>query len=248
MLWATLVHALDLVGLREPARQARKSFEARLRPLGVSAWTPLVPEQEFEDCLRHALRALRDAEGADPRGAYLEFGVSRGTSTACAFRALQAEGLDHVPMVGFDSFEGMPPEAAGQGWEPGQYRSSLSATRRYLARQGVPRGRVRLVKGWFRDTLTPATRERLGLRLASVVLVDCDIHSASREALAFAAPLIGAHSVLIFDDWGWRADRGEIGQKEAFEEFMAANPALRASPLPAYIPQARVFLLSRRSG
>jgi hypothetical protein len=54
--------------------------------------------------------------------------------------------------------------------------------------------------------------------------------------------------VLVFDDWGWRADRGEIGQKEAFAAFMAANPGLRASPLPAYIPQARIILLTRRTG
>lgn len=248
MLWSTLVRALDLVGLRGPARQAKKSLEARLRPVGLSDWTPLVPEQEFENSLRTALRALRAAAGSDPTGAYLEFGVSRGTSTACAFRALRAEGLDAVPMIGFDSFKGMPPEAARQGWEPGQYHSTLRATRRYLAGQGVPPGRVQLVKGWFRDTLTPATRDRLGLRQASLVLVDCDIHSASCEALAFVAPLIGAHAVLVFDDWGWRADRGEIGQKEAFEAFMAANPGLRASSLPAYIPQARVFLLSRQGG
>jgi len=248
MLRATLVQALDLVGLRRPVRLAGQRVRTRLHALGFAGWTPLVPERDFEACLRHALRALRDAEGSDPCGAYLEFGVSRGTSMACAFRALRAEGMGAVPMVGFDSFEGMPPEAASQGWEPGQYRSSRSATRRYLAGQGVPRGRVRLVKGWFRDTLTEATRRRLGLRQASVVMVDCDIHSASREALAFAAPLIGAHAVLIFDDWGWRADRGELGQKEAFEAFMAANPSLRATPLPAYIPQACVFLLRRQAG
>ena len=207
-----------------------------------------MPEQDFESCLRHALRALRDAEGADPQGAYLEFGVSRGTSTACAVRALGAEGMGAMPIIGFDSFEGMPPEAAEQGWQPGQYRSSLLATRRYLAAQGVPRRRVRLVKGWFRDTLTEATRGRLGLRQVSVAMVDCDIHSASCEALDFVAPLIGAHAVLVFDDWGWRADRGELGQKDAFEAFMAANPSLRATPLPAYIPQACVFLLRRTDG
>src|SRR4051794_2995614 len=68
MLRATLIHALDLVGLGEPARQAKKFVEARLRAFGISDWMPLVPEQEFEDCLRGALRALRDAAGADPQG------------------------------------------------------------------------------------------------------------------------------------------------------------------------------------
>ncbi len=40
----------------------------------------------------------------------------------------------------------------------------------------------------YRVTLAPATRDRLGLRQASLVLVDCDIHSALCEALALVAP------------------------------------------------------------
>ena len=94
-----------------------------------------------------------------------------------------------MQLVGFDSFEGMPAEAAAEGWTPGAYRSTLAATRRYLSSQGVKFENVELVKGWFEDTLTPATRERLGLTKASLIMVDCDTYSATKLALEFTLPL-----------------------------------------------------------
>jgi hypothetical protein len=125
--------------------------------------------------------------------------------------------------------------------------STIEATRNYLKRQAVDLTRVRLVKGWFKETLTEQTRRDLAISKASVIMVDCDIYSASKEALAFCEPHIGNHAVFLFDDWGWREEKGEIGQKEAFEEFLTEHPDLAAEPMPAYSPQARVFLIRRRS-
>ena len=164
---------------------------------------------------------------------------------ACVYHVLQKSRLEHVRLIGFDSFEGLPPEAADEGWSPGEFHSTFSATRRYLAGRRVNLDRVSLVKGWFRDTLTPETRSRLAMTKASLIMIDCDIYSASKEALTFCAPLIGERAVIVFDDWGWRSDSNEIGQREAFDEFLDDNPTLQAEPLPAYIPQARVFLVWR---
>jgi O-methyltransferase len=165
-------------------------------------------------------------------------------------RALVSEGLHHVRLFGFDSFLGLPAEAAWQGgerqsWAPGQYKSTLRATRRYLSQEGVDLSRVALVKGWFRDTLNSETRARLRVAKASLVMVDCDIYSASREALWFCEPLIQDRAVVFFDDWGWRSDKNEIGQREAFDEFLSEFAHFSAQPLPAYLPQARAFLVSR---
>jgi hypothetical protein len=52
--------------------------------------------------------------------------------------------------------------------------------------------------------------------------------------------------VLIFDDWGWRSDRNMIGQREAYEECVMAPSLFTVEPLPGYIPQSRVFLITRR--
>jgi hypothetical protein len=159
--------------------------------------------------------------------------------------ALSRAQLLDVRLIGFDSFKGMPEEAAHQGWEPGAYASTVAATRAYLVSQGVQHERVDLVEGWFKDTLNDATVERLGIEKASLVMVDCDIYTASKEALWFVEPLIRDQAVVIFDDWGWRSEAGEIGQKEAFAEFLEAFPEFAAAPLPAYIDKARIFKLTR---
>lgn len=243
---------LRMFGLLEAARGGRRqvrrmamTVKRSMQARGLTKWDPLVPEAEFAESCNLAIKTLA---GEDHQfGAYLEFGVSRGTSMAWMYHALTKAGLDDVKLVGFDSFEGLPVEAAEQGWDPGQYASTVRATRRYLRSRGVDLGQVELVKGWFEDTLTPETTNRLDLRKASLIMIDCDIYSASKEALWYCAPLIEDRAVIIFDDWGWRADKGEIGQREAFEEFLEAFPYFTYETLPAYIPQARMFVVSRES-
>ena len=139
----------------------------------------------------------------------------------------------------------MPSESAGQGWVPGVYASTVQATTQYLTEAGVDMTQVELVEGWFHDTLTPATAARLGLRKASIIMLDCDIYTATKEALWFCEPLIDDFAVMIFDDWGWREGEGELGQEQAFAEFAEAFPHFAFAPLPAYIPQARMFLATR---
>ena len=233
---------LDRMGMLEPARKIWWRIHAR----GIGSWTPLVPEDSFQDCVQRSARHLLNHVPPDQFGDYLEFGVSRGNSLACAYHALANLGLDQVRLVGFDSFEGMPPESAEEGWPEGVYHSTLGATEKFLDNKGVDLDQVTLVKGWFRDTLSEATRQDHELNKASLIMVDCDIYSASAEALRFSEPQIGDHAVIMFDDWGWREEKSERGQKEAFEEFLDANDGISAEPLPAYRPEARVFHLARQ--
>ena len=230
---------LQSVGLLGLARRVTWALRAR----GWFKWVPLVPEEQFSASCDLAIETLR-ADGHE-FGDYLEFGVSRGTSMACMYHALRKAGLSSVRLIGFDSFKGLPSESAGQGWKPSQYASTIGATKRYLKKAGVDPGEVHLVKGWFRDTLTPKTVARFKLRKASLIMVDCDIYMASKEALWFCEPLISDRAVIVFDDWGWSVDVGEIGQQETYAEFLEAFPHFTSEPLPAYIPQARMFLVTR---
>jgi hypothetical protein len=243
---------LDYVGLLRLAKRAKRALslarlqqraERAMHTRGWLKWEPLIPMKEFSTSCVLAIRTLR-ANGHE-LGDYLEFGVSRGSSMACMGHALRTAGLSNVRLVGFDSFEGLPSEAAEQFWAPGEYASTIGATKRYLKAQAVNLDEVHLVKGWFKDTLTPETVERLSLRKASLIMIDCDIYTASKEALWFCGPLIVDRAVIIFDDWGWRADRDEIGQREAYAEFLDAFPHLTSESLPAYIPQARMFLVTQ---
>ncbi|MEM1383965.1 MAG: TylF/MycF/NovP-related O-methyltransferase [Pseudomonadota bacterium] len=240
---AVLRKLLDTVGLRGAAQRVKRWLHAR----GWVRWEPLVPHDAFSESCDQAIASLRAAD--HQFGDYLEFGVSRGTAMACMHHALRRAGLGRVRVFGFDSFEGMPEESAGQGWRPGLYASTIGATRAYLREAGVDMGGVTLTKGWFKDTLTEETKSSLGLGRASLILLDCDIYSATKEALWFCEPLIGDETVLIFDDWGWQADKGEIGQREAFREFLDTFPQFQiAQELPGYIPQARIFRVARIPG
>ena len=217
--------------------------ERTLRAMGWLEWRSLVPEEQFSASCDLAIKLLH-ADGYT-FGDYLEFGVSRGTSLVCMYHALHRAGLPDVRLIGFDSFKGLPREAAGQGWTPGDYASTIGATKRYLRKSGVPYGKVRLVKGWFSDTLTPKTVARLRLSKASLIMVDSDLYTACKEVLWFCEPLILDRSVIIFDNWGWIPNPGRVGEREAFVEFFKAFPHFRFHPLPAYMPRARMFLITR---
>lgn len=227
-------------------------FEARARA------RPLVSHEELMPAFRRGLTHLRDEHGAESIGDYVEFGVYYGDSLICMYRVLEELGLDHVRLFGFDSFAGLPSLEAEDRklpWGEGGFRMPFEATRKRLANEGLDPARVTLVKGWFSDTLTRETREQYRIEKASVIMVDCDIYSATRDALAFSAPLIRERTLLFFDDWdgspGGLADQN-LGQRPAFEQLLAREPALAAAEFDEYVhtkhdpPRpAKVFLVAR---
>ena len=103
-------------------RKLKKAFVKRyLVPRGYGEWQSLIlDEQDFKDAVSGAVDQLLGLERATDLGNYLEFGVSRGTSMACVYDVLQAKGLGHVPLVGFE----LVPRAA-----PGGRRRGLGAGR-----------------------------------------------------------------------------------------------------------------------
>ena len=136
-----ILDSVELLGLAKRAKRAirlghlKQNAKRAMHSRGWLKWEPLVPMKKFSASCDLAIRTLR-ANGHE-FGDYLEFGVSRGTSMACMHHALRKAGLSNVRLVGFDSFEGMPSEAAGQGWYPGQYASTIGTTQRYLKAMGV---------------------------------------------------------------------------------------------------------------
>lgn len=184
---------------------------------------------------------------SDP-GDYLEFGVYHGVSMACAARVLQEFGLTEARCIGFDSFEGMPPEAESDAgpWVRGQFRSDVEFTRSFIGRQGVDLSRVELVRGWFADTLTSETIQRLRLRRAAAIMIDCDIYSSAKLALEFCEPLVDRGAFVLFDDWKVDGVPEGEGEERAFREFMAAHPDLTSERIGGYGGRTAVFRLSRR--
>ncbi len=201
-------------------------------------------ERRLGHVLRRALQRLKARHGHQGVGDYLEFGVYQGNSLIQAHRALAAEGLEHVRLFGFDSFAGLPQDAAQEGvWSPGQYRADVDFTRQRLAEHGVDPDRTVLVPGFFADTLTEELREEHGVEQAGVIMIDCDLYSSAKEALAFCKPLIGSEAVVLFDDWH-AAGEGR-GEQRALAEFLEENPELEAEPFDSYNETSQAFVLKR---
>lgn len=103
------------------------------------------------------------------------------------------------------------------------------------------------MRGWFDETLTDDTADRLAIRKLSMIMVDCDLYSSAKTALDFCAPRIHDHAVMLLDDW-WPRGLGarDVGEKKAFEEFLDEHPEFSARELDSYYPAAaKVFLITR---
>jgi O-methyltransferase len=248
-------------------RALRLNRVAQYAPTSVLAWynqwkarreifkdgKRLVPEAELEESYTQALQLLksRNVELGD----YLEFGVYCGASLACMYRTLQRERISQVRLFGFDSFQGFPDAAKdddGGAWAPGDYKFDYNSTRRFLTMSGVDWSRVFLEKGWFNDTLTDDLLKKHEIHKASLIMMDCDLYTSSRDALRFCAPLIRDSAVIFFDDWNaGDLAKKELGQKRAFDEFLKENPHFTYEELDSYTARAdgwpdhaKVFLVS----
>jgi O-methyltransferase len=200
----------------------------------------------LEACLKDAISWLAEAKPGAEIGDYLEFGVYQGNTLIAMHQVLEKEPrAAGMRLFGFDSFQGLPPEAADEGvWSPGQYRCEREFTEARLAEAGVKKERVKLVEGFFADSLTPTLPFELGIQRAGIVMVDCDLYSSSREALEFCRPLLGERTVILFDDWHSTGE--DAGEKKAFRELLAAEPSLAAEEVPAFHSNGAVFRLTRK--
>jgi O-methyltransferase len=211
--------------------------------------TAHVAADELRERLEDALMRLREQCPGEPVGDYLEFGVYAGGTMVCFDRARRELGLDDVRLFGFDSFEGLPPEAGDEApdrFRAGMFSCTVQEARENLRRAGVDLGRVELVEGWFEDTLTEEVCNRHRIDRAGVIMLDCDLYSSAKAALRFSAPLIHGAAVVVCDDW---VHGGPEGEQRAFREFLEET-GLSAEPLGQYRAGGhedggRVFLVTR---
>jgi predicted O-methyltransferase YrrM len=210
----------------------------------------LVPAEALFDKYREILLLLAKRQGVSSLGDYLEFGVYNGTSMICMYKVVQEIGLDKMRLFGFDSFEGLPETASKDdegNWHPGQFSCDYEFTKTTLTIEGVDFDRIILTKGWFSDTLNDDLIRKHNITNASVIMIDCDMYLSAKEALRFCGPLIQKEAVILFDDWysGNRLADRNLGEKRAFDEFLAENQCFKTKELESYTENAKVFLITR---
>jgi hypothetical protein len=141
---------------------------------------------------------------------------------------LKLHGVTDRLVWGADSFEGLPEpdpekyplEAKVQSGPVFQkaYRNlaaSLQEVERNLAAYGMLDDQVRLLKGWFCDTLPNAPIAQLAL-----IRVDGDFYESTRDALVSLYDKLSVGGYVIIDDYGedsWTYCR------KAVDEFRAVR-------------------------
>lgn len=129
--------------------------------------------------------AIECAELSVPKGVWIECGVASGASINYI---AQRTGME---VWGFDSFEGLPKD-----WVIFLPRGSFGT-------HGKPPAvepNVRLVKGWFEDTLPPFSARFEGQRIA-LLHIDSDLYESARAVLSLLAAGIGKGTVIVFDEF-----------------------------------------------
>jgi O-methyltransferase len=199
--------------------------------------------------IRRAFELVRDRSPEGLVGDYYEFGLFRGFTFLSAQRSCDELGLAATRFWGFDSFQGLPAvegidKAEGEFFE-GQFACGKREVIDNLSRHGMDWSRAELIEGFFSDSLTKELKRRLPFRPAGVVVLDCDLYSSTQEALVWMSDLLGATTVLLFDDWQSFGGAEDRGQPLAFRELLAEHPELRAEEGWDFADNGRTFVVTR---
>jgi O-methyltransferase len=149
-------------------------------------------------------------------GDFAECGVYKGGTAMLSARTLLDAGAPDRPLHLFDTFHGMPEEAAfdSGGHEPGDFGdTSLPAVRSRLAEFSNVR---------FHPGLIPATLSEVTDRTFAFVYLDLDLYQPTLEALRFFYPRMVTGAALVGDDYGF--PRYKDAAKRAVDEFFADRP------------------------
>ena len=159
-------------------------------------------------------------------GSIIECGTYRGGTLLGMAHLLARRGL--TPRIyGLDSFEGFPEptdedrRASGE-FHPEVHKGALGDTSyEDLSARIAALGwsdHVRLLKGYFEDTLPSLSEERY-----SLAHIDCDLYQGYMTCLEHIYPRMLPGGVIVFDDY--RVSEGVYpGADRAVDEFFQGKP------------------------
>ncbi|MGB9980283.1 TylF/MycF/NovP-related O-methyltransferase [Methanobacterium sp.] len=186
------------------AKEAR-NIERQLQKNALLETTRFVEEnmlktRSFENkfsLLKYALDLI------EKRGLILEFGVFEGTT----INFISSNTKQTV--YGFDSFEGLP-EDWREGFEKGTFKIGIPEVNK----------NVKLIKGWFDDTLPQFIKECP--ENCYFIHIDCDLYSSTKTIFDNLHDKIKEGTIIVFDEFfnypGWKE-----GEYKAFIEFVNSH-------------------------
>jgi len=161
-------------------------------------------------------------------GDYLEFGVFEGASFVPVFHFAQGVGLNSMKFYAFDSFQGLPSvKKTDVGlFNKGDWVCTLPKFKKLIRNRGVDLNKVKIVKGWFDETLNEETKRKLPIKSASIVYIDCDLYESTVPVLDFITDYLINGTIIIFDDWFCFKGNPNRGEQRAFKEWRKRHPEI----------------------
>jgi len=213
-----------------------------------SAWRDVFAYSEREKMVR---QAMRFAFFSKLEGDYLEFGVARGGNFVSAFFFAKICNLTAMQFYAFDSFAGLPKitgiDAQGfRQFEEKAFACALDEFRAIIKSKGVDLRRVQLVSGWYDTSLNSETKQKLALKKAAVIWVDCDLYESTVPVLNFITDYLQDGTILIFDDWFCFRGRPDRGERKAFQEWLACNPDISYSQFATFGWHGNSFIIHKK--
>lgn len=151
--------------------------------------------------------------------------------------------------VAFDSFEGLPGGDADrqEDYGEGAYSCSEADFLRNIKSQGVDLDDVVTLPGYYDETLTPESKQRLNIKRASLVLIDCDLYESTVPVLEYLTDLVQQGTIIIFDDWYRYKGRPDKGEQRACREWLEKSPHIELVQYWQQGPQSVSFMVNLRN-
>jgi hypothetical protein len=184
------------------------------------------------------------------QGDYLEFGCCGGTTFRLAHKYAHFHELK-MHLYGFDSFEGLPaPKGIDDHpqWKKGAMSFGIEKFEKILKPAGAKKSEYTLMPGYYSDSLSGLSLDKLNLKSAALIYVDCDLYESTVPVLDFVLPLLQTGTVVAFDDfYCFNGDPGR-GEQLALREFLQRNPEIEFVNYLNFAWSGKSFIVKKNVG
>ena len=101
---------------------------------------------------------------------------------------------------------------------------------------------MRIVKGFFEDTIKNKTTMDFNIEKARVILIDCDLKEPAQYALNFIKPSLQEGTIILFDEYICFKGSKVKGEYSAFNDFKKTNPEISFRKAFDYGYSGRAFI------
>ena len=227
------------------SRARHRLFSRKQKVTPLSSW--------YLNALNYQFR--RSKLQTSPFGNYYEFGVGWGDTMSKYIKVLEmfcknkSLRIEDFRVFGFDSFEGLPapkdPRDGLLSWHQGAFAVGEQAILGRINKVVSRKPSIRLIRGFFDDSLTEALRKDLAHYPPAIVTVDVDYYSSAKTVLEWLRPIVPSGSLFYFDDiWAFHGNP-LYGELAAIREFNERNEGF-LTPFPILGMQGYTYVYSKR--